>query len=162
MKCDSRSLGVPPSCAPQSLEGSAVLRLGVEREELAMSYGAAAPIGDCDRTVERAGRIPGGVDAGIERDPFGFIVYLGVSAKERKCLEPAVEGNHLAARRRVSPLCEQIVGDTDTHSGAGFGLGLRLHRIRVQITTTRIFVYDPAVGRLTVAGTRGGPVVSIS
>jgi Asparaginase, N-terminal len=53
---------------------SAVSRSGGQFEERAMSYGAAAAIGGCDHASERAGGVPGGVDAGIHRHPLGLIV----------------------------------------------------------------------------------------
>ena len=104
----------------------AVLGSGGECEELAMSYGAASPIGGCDDASEPAGWIPGGVDAGIYRHPLGLIVagYCGALAK--RCLKLALQGSHLATPRRVPPLREQIIGHTDAASDTGFGLGLRL------------------------------------
>ena len=103
------------------------MRAGGECEELVMPYGATAAIGGRDHAPKRAGGIPGGVDSGIDRHPLGLIVgaYLGAFAK--RCLERALQGLHLAAGRRISPLREQIVGDTDAAADAGFGLGLCLH-----------------------------------
>ena len=91
-----------------------------------MSYGATAAIGGYDHAAELAGGLPGGVAGGIDRHPLGLVVAWYLSAFAKRCLELALQGLHLAARGRISPLREQIVGNTDAASDAGFGLSLRL------------------------------------
>ncbi len=123
-----------------------------------MSYGTTSAIGDCHLAVEHravvwAGRTPVGIGAGMDGNPIAFIFIgqFGMSVKEWISLYPALEGSHFAVRSRVSPLGEQIVGNTDVDSSAGFRIGLRLSSVRVYITSSRVSGYDPAVGSLTIA-----------